>query len=223
MKISIIIPVLNEADSIVGLLSCLSTLRTLGHEVLVIDGGSTDRTRLLAQPLCDQLITSSKGRALQMNAGALHATGDVFWFLHADSSLSGEVLEVISSLPWKRHWGRFDVSLSGNQLAYKVIAKLMNLRSRFTGIATGDQAIFVEKNLFWSVGGYPEIPLMEDIALCTKLRSKEKPLMIEQQVISSSRRWEQNGLLSTVLLMWWLRLQFFLGVAPEVLVKKYYN
>lgn len=223
MKTSIIIPVLNEADSIVGLLSCLSTLRTAGHEVLVVDGGSSDRTRALAQPLCDQVITAAKGRAVQMNAGALHATGELFWFLHADSKLPGKALDVVPSLLRKHRWGRFDVCLSGGQLAYRVIGGLMNLRSRLTGIATGDQAIFVERNLFWSVGGYPEIPLMEDIALCRKLRRTGRPLNVEHQVITSSRRWEQNGLLSTVMLMWWLRLQYYLGVAPEVLVKKYYS
>lgn len=223
MKISIIIPVLDEADGIVGLLSSLSALRTAGHEVLVVDGGSIDRTRMLARPLCDQLIISCKGRALQMNAGARQATGDVFWFLHADSRLSTETLEAVPSLLRKYAWGRFEVCLSGRLRTYRVIEGMMNLRSRLTGIATGDQAIFVEKNLFWSVDGYPEIPLMEDIALSSRLRKKLRPAIIRHRVQTSSRRWEQNGLLPTVLLMWRLRLQYFLGTDPGLLVKKYYH
>lgn len=223
MNISIIIPVLNEADNIVDLLSSLEPLRTAGHEVLVVDGGSTDRTSLLARPLCDRVIVSPKGRALQMNAGARQATGDMFWFLHGDSRLSREALEAVPSLFRKYHWGRFDVCLSGRQWVYRVIEHMMNLRSRFTGIATGDQAIFVEQALFWSVGGYPEIPLMEDIALSKQLRKKIRPAIIEHLVCTSSRRWEKNGLLVTVLLMWRLRLQYFLGIDPQRLVKKYYD
>ena len=223
MNISIIIPVLNESDNIVGLLSSLSALRTAGHEVLVVDGGSTDRTRLLARPLCDQVITSPKGRAVQMNAGVRQATGDMLWFLHADSRLSTKTLEAVPSLFRKNLWGRFEVCLSGRRSAYRVIGRMMNLRSRLTGVATGDQAIFVERNLFWSVEGYPEIPLMEDIALSSRLRKKVRPAIIGRRVQTSSRRWEQNGLLATVLLMWRLRLQYFLGTNPRLLVKKYYN
>jgi rSAM/selenodomain-associated transferase 2 len=223
MKVSIVIPVLNEADNIVGLLSSLSALRAAGHEVLVVDGGSIDGTRLLAHPLCDQVIISPKGRALQMNTGAHQATGDILWFLHADSRLSAKALEAAPSLFRKHCWGRLDVCLSGSQRAYRVIERMINLRSRLTGIATGDQAIFVEKSLFRSVGGYPEIPLMEDIALSSKLAKKMPPAIVAHRVQTSSRRWEQNGLLATVLLMWWLRLQYFLGADPRLLVKKYYN
>ncbi len=223
MKISIIIPVLNEADNIVALLSSLEPLRTAGHEVVVVDAGSIDETRERAAPLCDQVITSHKGRALQMNTGAQQATGEMLWFLHADSILPAATLEAAPHLFKKHRWGRFDIRLSGKRWTYRVIERMMNLRSRITGIATGDQAIFVERNLFWSVGGYPEIPLMEDIALCKKLGKKTLPAIITHRVQTSSRRWEQNGLLPTVLLMWWLRLQYFLGRDPEFLVKKYYS
>jgi rSAM/selenodomain-associated transferase 2 len=223
VKISIIVPVLNEADHIVGLLSSLSALRTAGHEILAVDGGSTDRTSLLARPLCDRVITSPKGRALQMNAGARQATGDMFWFLHADSRLSPETLKAMPALLKEHGWGRFEVCLSGSQWGYRVIEHMMNLRSRITGIATGDQAIFVDRNLFWSVGGYPEIPLMEDIALSKRLRKKMRPAIIEHPLHTSSRRWEKNGLLTTVLLMWRLRLEYFLGMDPQHLAKKYYD
>ena len=223
MKVSIVIPVLNEADSIVALLSSLSALREAGHEVLVVDGGSTDGTRLLARPLCDRLIRSSRGRALQMNTGAREATGDVLWFLHGDSSLSEKALDAVPGLFREHGWGRFDLCLSGGHRAYRVIERMINLRSRFTGIATGDQAIFVDRKLFWGVDGYPDIPLMEDVALSRKLRKKMRPLIVPHRVQTSSRRWEQNGLLPTVLLMWKLRLQYFLGADPGLLVKKYYN
>ena len=223
MKISIVIPVLNEADSITGLLGSLSALRAAGHEVLVVDGGSTDETRLLARPLCDRLIVSSRGRAAQMNAGASEATGDMLWFLHADSRLSANVLDAVPGLFKERAWGRFDLCLSGGKRAYRVIERMINLRSRITGIATGDQAIFVDRNLFWDAGGYPDIPLMEDVALSSGLRKQMRPVIVPHRVETSSRRWEQKGLLQTVLLMWKLRLQYFLGTDPSLLAKKYYS
>ena len=223
MKVSIIIPVLNEANSITGLLSSLSALRAAGHEALVVDGGSTDGTRSLARPLCDKLILSSRGRALQMNTGARQASGEMLWFLHADSSLSTKVLDAVPGLFEEHTWGRFDLCLSGERTAFRVIERMRNLRSRLSGIATGDQAIFVDRNLFWSVGGYPDIPLMEDVALSRELRRKMPPLNLPHKVETSSRRWEQNGLLSTVLLMWRLRFQFYLGADPGLLLKKYYN
>ena len=223
MKVSIIIPVLNEANSIVGLLSSLSALRAAGHEVLVVDGGSTDGTQSLARPLCDKLILSCRGRALQMNSGARQATGEMLWFLHADSSFSTKALDAVPDLFKEHAWGRFDLCLSGERTAYRVIERMINLRSRLTGIATGDQGIFVDRNLFWDVGGYPDIPLMEDVALSRELLRKIPPLNLRHKVQTSSRRWEQDGLLATVLLMWKLRFQFYLGADPGLLVKRYYN
>ena len=204
MKVSIIIPVLNEANSIVGLLSSLSALRAAGHEVLVVDGGSADGTQSLARPLCQ-------------------ATGKMLWFLHADSHLSAKALDAVPGLFKEHAWGRFDLCLSGERTAYRVIERMINLRSRLTGIATGDQGIFVDRNLFWEVGGYPDIPLMEDVALSRELLRKIPPLNLRHKVQTSSRRWEQDGLLATVLLMWKLRFQFYLGADPGLLVKRYYN
>ncbi len=223
MNISIVIPVLNEASNIVALLASLQPLRTAGHEVIVVDAGSIDGTRECAATLCDKLINSHKGRALQMNTGARQAAGEMLWFLHADSQLPTDTLQAVPHLFRKHRWGRFDIRLSGKRWTYRVIERMINLRSRLTGIATGDQGIFVERNLFWSIGGYPEIPLMEDIALCRKLKQQTPPTIISHRIQTSSRRWEQNGIPATVLLMWQLRLRYFLGTDPELLAEKYYH
>ena len=223
MTISVIIPVLDEAANILDLLMPLSALRSAGHEVIVVDGGSSDGTVDLARPHCDQLIHTVRGRATQMNAGARHAGGDVFWFLHADSRLPPETLEAAPSLLRGGGWGRFDVCLSGKRMSYRLIERMMNLRSRITGIATGDQGIFVSRDLFWSVDGYQDIPLMEDVALSSELIKTTRPATLRHRVQTSSRRWEQKGVLPTVLLMWQLRFRYYLGADPRLLVKKYYT
>lgn len=223
MKISIIIPALNEGSNIANLLSSLQPLRSVGHEIIVVDGGSTDDTLAVSQPLCDRLISAPRGRAIQMNAGARDAQGEIFWFLHADSQLSAETIRALPPLLDQDGWGRLDVQLSGKKHAYRIIGRMMNLRSRLTGVVTGDQAIFVGRRLFQDVDGYPVIPLMEDIALSKKLRKERWPLALRQRVITSSRRWEEKGLLRTVFLMWQLRLQYFMGANPDQLVNKYYG
>lgn len=222
-KISFIIPVLNESSVIHGTLQHLQKIRSAGHEVIAVDGGSDDDTAILAAPLVDQLIHSPRGRANQMNAGAVAASGDILCFLHADTLLPvGAENDIVNGMTkLGKTWGRFDVRLSGKSLGLRLIAFMMNLRSRITGIATGDQAIFVSKESFVDVGGFPQIPLMEDIALCQKLRAISTPLCLRQQVITSSRRWEHNGIIKTVLLMWWLRLAYSLGADPGNLATTY--
>lgn len=220
-NISIIIPTLNEAQSIVNCICSLQPLRNL-CEIIVVDGDSTDNTRQLVQDLVDTVITSAQGRAIQMNTGAQHAKGKVLLFLHADTSLPPSAHNFIAgSIDSGRHWGRFDVQLSGRSPLLKVIAFFMNWRSRLTGIATGDQAIFVSKQLFDAVGRYPEIALMEDIALCTHLNKISSPICLKSPVISSGRRWEQFGIIKTILLMWSLRLRYFFGADPDVLANLY--
>jgi rSAM/selenodomain-associated transferase 2 len=223
MKISIIIPVLNESLSIVQTLSDLQSWRVEGHEVIVVDGGSEDRTAELSRPFADQVLFSPPGRGLQMNAGANVAKGNLLLFLHADTSLPKEGHRVMLERmkEGRRVWGRFDVRLSGKHFLFRVIEWLMNWRSRITGVATGDQAIFVQKELFKTVGGFPDIHLMEDIALSKSLKKHGPPLCLPQRVTTSSRRWEKKGILRTVLLMWFLRLAFFLGVDPKYLAKLY--
>jgi rSAM/selenodomain-associated transferase 2 len=221
LTFSIIIPVYNEARIIEN---CLASLQSLRHsaEIIVVDGGSTDHTKLLATPLADKVIDANKGRARQMNAGAGSAHGDILLFLHADTLLPATALnDIEQAFNVCHHWGRFDVSLSGRHPMLKVIGLLMNWRSRITGIATGDQAMFVTASLFNQVGHYPEIALMEDIALSKKLKQHSPPACLHTSVISSGRRWEQFGILKTILLMWSLRLRYFFGASPDHLAAIY--
>jgi rSAM/selenodomain-associated transferase 2 len=221
MKYSIIIPTLNEAPIITSTLTRLQNLRPV-VEIIIADGGSTDNTVDLAAAYADQVISSAPGRALQMNAGARQANGDVLIFLHADTLLPEKALDLIKqSISSTSPWGRFDIRLSGRQFMFRVIALMMNWRSRFTGIATGDQVIFVSKEAFYAAGQYPEINLMEDIALCKALNTISTPVCLNAKVTSSSRRWEQNGIFQTIVLMWVIRLLYFLGADPNVLAQLY--
>jgi rSAM/selenodomain-associated transferase 2 len=222
-KLSIIVPVLNEGESIADPLDALADLRALGVEVIVVDGGSRDATVPRARARADRVISAPRGRALQMNAGAEKACGDVLLFLHADTRLPGDadhiVLDGIARSG--RAWGRFDVKIDGDSPLLVAVAWLMNIRSRLTGIATGDQAIFVRRDAFHSVGGFPAIPLMEDIALSKRLKRASRPLCLRACAVTSGRRWDKNGVASTVLLMWRLRLAYFFGADPKALARQY--
>jgi len=222
-KLSIIIPVLNEGEAIAAALDALAVLRALGAEVIVVDGGSRDATIQRARPRADRVILAPRGRALQMNAGAEKAAGDVLLFLHADTNLPPDADHVVlSGLERSGHaWGRFDVKIEGRSPVLRVIAWLMNIRSRLTGIATGDQAIFVRRAAFQAAGGFPAIPLMEDIALCKRLKRVSRPLCLRERVTSSGRRWETHGVFHTMLLMWRLRLAYFFGADPKKLAQRY--
>ncbi|HZD28214.1 MAG TPA: TIGR04283 family arsenosugar biosynthesis glycosyltransferase [Xanthobacteraceae bacterium] len=222
-KLSIIMPVLNEGDGIAAALDALADLRTLGTELIVVDGGSRDATVEQAQLRADQVILAPRGRALQMNAGAEKASGDVLLFLHADTRLPADAdLVVLDGLERSgRAWGRFDVKIEGRSPLLHVIAWLMNIRSRLTGIATGDQAIFVRRAAFQAAGGFPAIALMEDIAMCKRLKRLGRPLCLRACVTISGRRWEKNGVLSTILLMWRLRFAYFFGADPKKLAQRY--
>ncbi|HEX4555746.1 MAG TPA: TIGR04283 family arsenosugar biosynthesis glycosyltransferase [Xanthobacteraceae bacterium] len=221
--LSIIVPVLDEEAGIAATLQALSALRARGAEVIVADGASHDRTVALARPLCDRLIVAVRGRASQMNAGASAAHGEILLFLHADTRLpEGADRLIVDGLERSgRTWGRFDVSIDGRHPLLPVIAAMMNLRSRLTGIATGDQAIFVATAAFAAIGGYPDLPLMEDIVLSRRLKRLGRPLCIAARALTSGRRWEQYGVMRTILTMWRLRLAFFLGVAPSKLAARY--
>ncbi len=221
--LSIIIPTLNEAAGIVDALGALAELRALGAEVIVADGGSRDRTTELAQSLCDHVIMAPRGRGTQMNAGAQAASGRVLLFLHADTRLpEGAGRLVIDGLGVsKRAWGRFDVAIVGRSALLPVVATLMNWRSRLTGIATGDQAIFAERRAFAQVGGFPDVPLMEDIIVSRRLRKVSRPLCLSARVTTSGRRWDEYGPLRTTLLMWRLRTAHFLGADPHTLARAY--
>lgn len=222
--ISIIIPVLNDANELEAALNHLQPLRAQGHEVLVADGGSRDGSVGVARKLADRVVMSGPGRAQQMNAGAEHASHDVLLFLHADSRLPADADQQVRSAlqAQQQMWGRFDVRLSSTRLVFRLIEAAINWRSALSGIATGDQAIFVTRQLFEKVGTYDGLPLMEDVALSKKLRRHARPRRVRAQVQSSSRKWERDGILRTILLMWRLRAAYFFGVHPDKLVERYY-
>ncbi len=222
-KLSIIIPILNEEDTILQTLRALQTLRPKGHEIIVVDGGSKDTSLSQSESLADQIVQVTTGRSRQMNAGARVASGEVLLFLHADTLLPEGADELIFSRMRRtgKDWGRFDVRLSGRHFLLRVVEFLMNWRSRLSGIATGDQAIFVRDRLFQSIGGFPEIDLMEDIAISKILKRFGRPLCLWQRVETSSRRWEKNGTFHTILLMWYLRLAYWLGASPRKLSRFY--
>ena len=219
--ISIIIPVLNEGQQIQACLEALQTLRRRGHEIIVVDGGSVDNTLEIAHPLVDRITSSETGRASQINAGADIANGNVLLFLHADTRLPENFTELFALSETNECWGFFRVRLSGKQPLFRLIETCMNLRSSLTSIATGDQTLFVTKTLFLKVGGFDNIDLMEDIEICRRLQQMNKPVRLDAAVMTSSRRWEKNGIMKTILKMWLLRLLYFFGYSPAQLVKLY--
>lgn len=225
MKLSVIVPTFNEAEGIQAFLLALSPMRTRGHEIIVADGGSSDPTISLAANLADKIITAPKGRAAQMNAGAALAKNPLLLFLHADTFLPDDADKLIAHTlsDTKKKWGRFDVQLKGSHKLLGLVAWSMNLRSRITGIATGDQALFVTRELFQQVHGFPAIALMEDIALSKILRAHDAPACLSSKVVSSGRRWDKHGLWRTVICMWRLRLAYFFGADPQHLARRYQN
>jgi rSAM/selenodomain-associated transferase 2 len=221
--LSIVIPCLNEAESIAAALDALAPLRARGAEVIVVDGGSADATIARAEGRADSIITARRGRAAQMNAGASRARGEVLLFLHADTRLPPEADTLIRAGLARsgRTWGRFDVKIDGPHALFPLIAAAMNARSRWTGIATGDQGIFVTRESFERARGYREIALMEDLALSASLKRFGPPLCLRERVSTSGRRWEKHGVLRTVLLMWRLRLAYAFGADPDELAVRY--
>lgn len=221
--ISIVVPVLNEAATIRHTLSLLAPWRARGCEVLVVDGGSEDGTPELARELADAVFSSPAGRALQMNTGAAAARGRLLVFLHADTHLPSAALPLLEAIACDPEpaWGRFDVRLDAPQRLLRVVEWLMNLRSRLTGMATGDQAMFVTRELWTQVGGFPSLPLMEDLALSSALKRHVPPRCLRVRVTTSARRWLEGGVCRTIVLMWALRLGWWLGVAPARLAAWY--
>ncbi|MBW7833001.1 MAG: TIGR04283 family arsenosugar biosynthesis glycosyltransferase [Simplicispira suum] len=222
MKLSVIVPVLNEAAGVPALCQHLMHSARQGAEVILVDGGSEDRTAELVERLGFRLVRSARGRALQMNAGAAAASGDVLLFLHADTRLPPGALACLQSrITQAQDWGRFDVRIEGRLAMLKLVAWLMNWRSRLTGIATGDQAMFMTRAAFDAVGGFPLQPLMEDIEMSSRLRRLARPLCLSDKVVTSGRRWEQRGLWRTIFLMWRLRWAYWRGVPASQLAKAY--
>ncbi|WP_428603394.1 TIGR04283 family arsenosugar biosynthesis glycosyltransferase [Sedimenticola sp.] len=221
--LSIIIPCLNESDSIQTLLESLQGARAAGVELVLADGGSGDNTVALSTPWVSKVVVTAAGRARQMNAGAAVASGEILWFLHADSVIGEDFPRLIESVMARsaRPWGRFTVCLSGRHPLLRIVEFMMNWRSRITGIVTGDQGLFIHRELFVRMGGFPEIPLMEDIAISKRLRRVSPPLVLPQRLVTSSRRWETHGIAFTILLMWRLRWAYFRGANPADLAQRY--
>jgi rSAM/selenodomain-associated transferase 2 len=225
VRVSLIVPVLNEGNRISGLPNSSQPIKGQSPELIIVDGGSQDNTVALAEKFADQVIISPKGRASQMNTGADVAKGDILLFLHADTQLPDDFLSVLAGefLDSGKQWGRFDVRLSGSHPLFRVIEFFMNWRSRITGIATGDQAIFVKREAFDQIGGFPHIALMEDISMSRRLKKMSRPYCARSTVLTSSRKWETQGILATVLLMWRTRVAFFFGADPDHLAHIYYD
>jgi rSAM/selenodomain-associated transferase 2 len=222
LKLSIVIPTLDEAAAIEATLAATQPARAAGAQVVVVDGGSRDGTAALAARLADRVIEAPKGRAAQMNTGARMAEGDTLLFLHADTLLPHDAHEAVGAcIAQGRQWGRFDVAIAGADPLLSVVALMMNTRSRWTSIATGDQAMFATRAAFEAVGGFPEIPLMEDVAISRSLARRSRPACIASRVVTSGRRWERAGTLRTILLMWRLRLAYSLGADPHRLARRY--
>lgn len=222
-RLAIIMPTRNEAAGIQATLLPLQALRRRGVTVIVADGGSTDGTRELAAGLADAVLLVPPGRALQMNAGARHTDAEVLCFLHADTHLpAGADTLMLDGLEASgSEWGRFDVRIAGRPWLLRVVAFCMNRRSRWTGIATGDQALFVRRAAFAAVGGFPDQPLMEDIELSARLRRRGPPLCLRQPVVTSGRRWEDYGMWRTIWLMWRLRWRYWRGEPADSLIRDY--
>lgn len=262
MRLSIIIPALNEVKTIGALLADLAPLRAEGAELILVDGGSSDATLARAAGGVDRILQAPRGRAGQMNAGAQAATGELFWFLHADTRVPDGAIGALRSaraqaeftipeascdvparlrragLPmpranglaepldagaWGSFWGRFDVRLSGQHPLLRLVERGMNERSRLTGIATGDQGIFVSRAAFECVGGFPPLALMEDIALSAALLRLARPVCLRARLLVSTRRWERGGVMKTILMMWRLRLAYALGADPNRLAARYHR
>ena len=222
VRLSIILPVLDEAAGIGATLASLAPLQAAGHELIVVDGGSRDETVALCRAAACRVLTGARGRARQMNAGAAQAQGDVLLFLHADTQLPNHADGLIDqALRRGALWGRFDVRILGQSAMLPVIATLMNLRSRASGIATGDQAMFVRHDLFRRLGGFADQALMEDIELSRRLRALGRPACLRQPVRTSGRRWDTHGVWRTIGLMWRLRWRYWRGVSPELLAREY--
>jgi len=225
VKLSIVIPVLDDAPVLTRLLEQIRGLWSNEVEVVVVDGGSRDGSAAVATRAGATLLTAPRGRAQQLGRGVEAARGDWLWLLHADSSISRPVAAALdrvlaTGIPV---WGRFDVQLSGADWRLRWVESLMNLRSRLTGIATGDQGIFTHRSLLVAAGGVPDLPLMEDVELSRRLKRIAAPVCLRERILTSSRRWERDGVFRTILLMWRLRLLYALGADPRRLQRAYYG
>lgn len=220
MTVSAVVPVLNDADALGRLLEDLRGAPDL--EVVVVDGGSEDGSMDVAES-ADVVVTSTPGRGRQIRAGVAQATGEWLWFLHADSRVSGAVIAALHDRMASPGWGFCRVRLDGPGWPLRMVETAMNWRTAITGIATGDQGIFAHRRLLEAIGGVPALPLMEDIECCRRLRRLAKPRRIEPPLVTSARRWQRDGIVPTVILMWWLRMRYWAGADAVDLARRYYG
>jgi rSAM/selenodomain-associated transferase 2 len=221
MKVSIVVPTLNEE----GVLArTLERARQPGvQEIIVVDGGSSDATCAVAARAADLVLSAPRGRATQMNAGAARARGDILLFLHADTLVpTGFAQAVVAACQQPEVvGGRFDVNLEPSTPLIRLTGALMNRRSRLTHISTGDQTLFIRRDIFEQLGGYADVPLMEDIELSRRMKRAGRIACLSERVTTSARRWQKNGVVRTILLMWSLRVLYFCGVSPARLHRIY--
>jgi rSAM/selenodomain-associated transferase 2 len=222
--LSIIIPILNEKHQLIKQMPLLSSLCDQGYELVIVDGGSTDGSLIEIEKLRCKCLHVKASRGFQLHTGAKHSTNSVLLFLHIDTCITLQHLDDIfrTLLSSNKHWGRFNVSFANKKFIFSIIAWFMNKRSCLTGIATGDQAIFIKREAYFECGGFSDIPIMEDIEICKRLKKSSLPLCLSNTVTTSSRKWEQQGVVKTILLMWRLRLLYFFGVSANRLAKLYY-
>ena len=224
--LSVIVPARNEQDRIGRLLTAMQPWRRHAVELIVVDGGSLDQTAAVAGPLADHCIVTRPQRAGQQNAGAALARGALLWFVHADAGLQGNewrTLQLLQQSVSTPFWGRFDVRMNSADRMLQLVATMMNLRSRVTGVATGDQGIFVSRELFLAIGGFPSQPLMEDVEISARLRRVSAPVCLRETIMVDGRRWQKRGVWRTIVQMWWLRLRYALGTDPTILHREYYR
>jgi len=221
--LSIIIPVLDEAEILPRLLEQLAAARERGAEIIVVDGGSRDDSVALAEAGGAKVVHAERGRALQLQAGVDASSGEALWLLHADSDIDplSDQHIVWSLAEYGRLWGWFSLRLASRSWLLRAVARAINVRSRLTGIATGDQGIFVLRSALLRIGGLPMQPLMEDVELCVRLKGLGPPQVLLKRITTSARHWQRRGVLPTVLLMWRLRLAYALGADPADLALRY--
>lgn len=222
VTVSVVIPALNEAGVIERVLGALGSQTRAPEEIIVVDGGSSDGTAGRAASLADIVLTGEAGRARQMNAGADAADGDVLWFLHADTVPAPDAMAALhGAVANGAQWGRFRPRLDGAHPAFRVIERFIHWRAALSGIVTGDQGLFVRRDLFHELGGFADIPLMEDVEISRRLKRRARPVCCAAELVTSSRRWERDGILRTIWLMWRLRWAYWRGVDPAVLARRY--
>jgi rSAM/selenodomain-associated transferase 2 len=222
LKLSVIVPMLNEAGAIGATLAAIR-VGAPDAEIVVVDGGSADGSVEIARPRCEVVIIGERGRAQQMNAGAARSSGEAMVFVHADTIVPESFARDIETALADPSvvGGRFDIRLDDDHPLCVLIGALISLRSRISRTATGDQAIFVRRTTFDALGGFPDLPICEDLDFARRLKRAGRVACLRTKVITSARRWRRGGILRTSIRMWTIRLLYLAGVSPSRLSRMY--